>query len=289
MVIRSIDDLDVATPAEIKKAMDSLQLKKRVLDRLHVRSNAPGLTLEEYNREVEEAEKLRECGTCGGTGKVRGPMPRTVGCIHPSSATACRLALYYDVTGEIRPQKNLRAPLHFTFAIGHAIHDLVQGVLAESIAEHNKNYHDSLKFEPEARVDMGLVQGNTDGSLSLEIADAVLEIKSDGPSTFGKRKGPNPEHRVQAEGLYATGLDKPFVVYLYVQKEWPHSIKEYVRAYDPRIFSRWWRNKGRHVQEALEKGEPPLADAKASECRGCQYAYACPQKITDKGSRAFRK
>lgn len=264
-------------------------MKKRVLDQLTKWGNQKGFTLDEYEQAVLDAKEWRDCPACEGTGEVQGQKPRTVGVIHPSSAYSCRLRLYYDVTGEIAPQDEIKPALQFTFAIGHTIHDLVQKALAESVREGNIFYDRTERFIPEARADMGLVSGSTDGDISFELADAILEIKTDGPSSFSKRSSPNTEHRLQAGGLYATALDKPFIVYLYIEKVWPHSIKEYVEVYDPKIFRKWWRNKGRHVKQALSEGVPPKADAKSSECRRCPYAFACPQVIGDKGARAFHR
>jgi hypothetical protein len=287
--IHTIDDLLTASPKEIEEAKQSLQIRKRITETMTRWGKEEGYTLEEYKKAVIDAEKLRLCPHCHGTGKVRGKRPRTVGCIHPSSAAECRLRLYYDVTGEFPTSQEIKPALQITFQIGHVLHDFLQRALADSVEFYNREYQRSESFDPEARVNMGLVQGNTDGDICFETADAILEIKTDGPSSFPKRRGPDPKHEIQAGGLYATGLNKPFIVYLYVEKVWPHSIKEYVKPYDARIFRKWWKGKGAHVERALATGTPPIADAKPSECTNCPYGAVCTQNTSRRGGNAFTR
>lgn len=289
MGIHSIDDLSHATRDEIKKAGASLQLKKRVLDQLTLQGDEPGLTLTQYEERAREAAKPRTCPVCHGVGKLPGQPPRRVGVIHPSSAHSCRYRLYLDVTGEFVPERRIAPGLQFTFDIGHAIHATVQNTLIASVRRNNAQMGINELFDPEAEVDMGLVRGNTDGDGSFLHADFILEIKTDGPSSFGPRSKPSAEHITQAMGLYATGLDKPFVVYLYISKIYPHPIKEYVLPYDKKVFQSWWRKKGRHVEQALASGKEPLADGTAGECRNCPYRSVCTQSLADKAKKTFRR
>jgi CRISPR/Cas system-associated exonuclease Cas4 (RecB family) len=277
--IHSIDDLKGAHDRDIKAAVEILNLRGRVIAGLKRLATEVGLTRAEYVAKVLaiEAEEL-DCRHCKGTGKWKRPKPRTIGVIHPSSADKCVLRLYYDVTGEFAPQPNFKPPLMFTFKIGHALHDLTQEILAEDLG---------TAFEPEKRIEIGtLVAGNTDGLITLPEVRAVLEIKSMG-SAFTGLKEPKGEHRIQAGGLYATALDAPFTVYLYIDKAWPHDVKEYVEVYDPSIFRRWSRTKGERVQESLEEGSPPVADASPAECGECPYNKDCPQRLDKKGGKAF--
>ncbi len=278
-MIHSIDDLKHASDREIQEAMGALNLRGRVTAGLQRRSKEVGLTRAQYIAEVEKinAEEL-DCAHCRGTGKLKRRVPRTVGVIHPSSADKCVLRLYYDVVGEFAPQSTFKPPLMFTFKIGHAMHDLVQEILAEDLG---------TAFEPEKRIEIGtLVAGNTDGLVTIPEARAVLEIKSMG-SEYGGLKEPKGDHRVQAGGLYATALDAPFTVYLYISKDWPHDIKEYVEVYDPGVFRRWSRTKGERVQSALDSGEVPVADASPAECGDCPYNKDCPQRLDKKNGKAF--
>lgn len=278
--IRSIDDLAEATRKDIAEAKKALDLRKIINMGLHKRATQPGLTLKQYNAKVKN-RKPRKCRVCDGTGIVMPPKPRTVGVIHPSSANSCRLRLYHDIVGDLAPVQQMQAPLMVVFAIGHAIHDLVQTILTEDMEEGT--------FVAEPRIDMNEVQGNTDGLIDLGPYRAVLEIKSDGPSKFPNRKGPDADHIVQATGLYATALDAPFTVFLYIEKVWPHAIKQYIEVYDPLVFAKWLRTKGEPAIEGAKKGVPPVADASPAECGRCCYAYegGCAQNLSRSAPQAF--
>jgi len=278
-MIHSIDDLKGISDRELKAALETLNLKGRVMAGLQRKSKEVGLTRAQYLAEMAaiDAEDT-DCRHCGGTGKFKRKAPRTIGVIHPSSADSCVLRLYYDVTGEYAPQATFKPPLMFTFKIGHAMHDLVQEILSEDLG---------AAFEPEKRIKIGeLVAGNTDGLVTLPTIRAVLEIKSMG-SEYQGLKEPKGDHRIQAGGLYATALDAPATVYLYISKDWPHDIKEFVEVYDPSIFRRWARTKGERVQEALDKNDPPVADASPAECAECPYRQDCPQRLDKKNGKAF--
>lgn len=279
MILHSTDDIKNASDRELKEVTESLDLRARVLAGLKRRASEVGLTKAEYLARIEaDAAEERDCHHCRGTGKHRRKPPRSVGVIHPSSADSCVLRLYYDVTGEYAPKPQFKPPLVFTFAIGHAMHDLTQAILSEDFGD---------AFEPEKRIEIGtLIAGNTDGLLTLPSVRVVVEIKSMG-SEFEGLKEPKPDHRIQATGLYATALDAPVIVYLYISKQWPHDIKEYVEVYDPSVFRRWVRTKGERVQEALDNDEPPIADATPAECAECPYGYVCPQRIKKSAGKAF--
>lgn len=275
--ILSIDDLEDASASDIEEARKALSVKPRLYARLKEMGRKVGLTRAEYIRIMSDVTE-QDCTHCRGTGKVAREKPREIGVIHPSSAHKCRLRLYYDVTGEFAPVEAIKYELQVTFAIGHAIHAVVQKALD---LELGKN------FSAEAKCDLnGLVRGNTDGDMWLPEAHGVLEIKTMGSEFAGLSK-PKDDHFIQAMGMYATALDAPFVTYLYISKEWPYDMKEFVEVYDPKIFDRWSRYKGAFVQKALEDGSPPIADAEPAECAECPYAYKCPQKLEKKGGKAF--
>jgi CRISPR/Cas system-associated exonuclease Cas4 (RecB family) len=282
--ITSIDHLDGLSERDIKEIIGLIQVKAALLQQMRIDGEREGLTLDAYNKKVAGREP-EDCKACDGTGAWTPPKPREIGVIHPSSAYGCVLKLYYDVTGEIAPRDVIRPELAITFAMGHAIHDVVQGALHRVYGEG---------FTDEAPIDMvGFVRGNTDGIIYIKLSDGrtvkvVLEIKSAGPSTYDGLRSPVKEHRIQAGGLYATALDAPFTVYLYVSKIWPHPMKEFVEVYDPSTFSGWWRRKGAKVEKALEaraageKWPEPVADAKPSECGQCSYEYACKSSLAKK-------
>ena len=278
--IKTIDDLLDASEAEIEEAANSLRIKDRVIARMEKEGRQTGMTLDAYNERLREIQDTElECPKCHGSGVIRPPKPRSVGCIHPSSSYGCVLRLYHDVVGILEPRNFVPAKLQITFAIGHALHDHIQGVLMRSLGPG--------RFQAEVPIKMGLVSGHADGDISLETADATLEIKSDGPSSFDSRTAPNDEHVIQAGALYSTALNNPFTVFLYVEKMWPHRIKEYVVPYDRKLFRRWVKKKARPIRDALASGKEPIADSTAAECNRCPYGYegGCTQNI---GKNAHR-
>lgn len=288
--ILSIDDLDDLTDRELKSVISGLQVRAQLVKQLKAQGSRTGLTLEEYNEQVAGREPM-DCPKCAGEGVLLPPKPREVGVIHPSSSYKCVLRLYYDVTGEIAPKEYIKPELQLTFLIGHAVHDYIQAALTRIFGED---------FEAEVPIDMaGLVRGHCDGVIYVtlktgRVVKVILEIKTAGPSTYDKLTKPLEEHRIQANALYATALDGPFVVYLYVSKTWPHPIKEYVEVYDPSLFRIWWKKKGEKVEKALENREAgakfpePVADAKPSECGDCPYEHSCPGSLAKKRS-PFRR
>lgn len=272
-MIKTIADLEDATEAEIKEAKKSFRFKERVTYQMNQMGKQTGLTLEEWEERVGK-RKPEECPTCQGRGSVL-PRLRTVGTIHASSATKCVTALYYDVTGEIAPKEELSIELQITFKIGHAIHNMLQHALHQ-VDDDDFDFDDEVKVDlPDAMIE----NGRADGEAETDLARGLLEIKTISGDDFSKLRGPKKEHLTQAVGLYAKGRDAPFVVFLYISKTWPHKIKEYVIEYDEKYFKEWYRKKGIKVENALDEGKPPKADASAYDCKSCSYGYACPQRL----------
>lgn len=279
VAINSIDDLKDASPGEIAKAKSGLQLKNRVLERSAAMGKKVGMTRAEYIKHVEGLVE-QDCPHCRGTGRFKPLKPREIGVVHPSAAHTCVLRNYYDVTGEYPAEEQIKWELQITFAIGHAIHGLTQAALKADLGDN---------FEDEAKVDIGgLIRGNTDGDVWVpNVAHAILEIKTMG-SEFDGLSSPKEEHLLQADGMYATGLDAPFVVFLYISKAWPYPIKEFVVEHDPKIFERWMKKKGDKIVAGLEARKPPIADAQPSECGGCPYGKVCPQRLEKKAGSFAR-
>lgn len=268
-MIRTISDLNAASEEEVERALGTIKIREHYYRGTRMRGRSVGLTMDEYK--AWQAEPATEtCHSCSGTGKFKEGK-RSVGTIHASSAHTCRLRLYYDVVAEHPPKQEFAPELLITFAMGHAIHDVVQKAL-----------HASLPglFQDEVRVDFEeafVINSRTDGVIELPDARVLLEIKSIG-SEFDTLTEPKKDHLTQAMGIYATALDVPFVSFLYVSKKWPHSVKEFVLPYNHRVYKRWWRNKGEKVEQALATGTPPIADADKKTCQQCPYNYFCPQR-----------
>lgn len=268
-MIWTIEDLKQASAEDVEKMRKQISLKEHYYVGMRANGRTTGLTLDEYNAWKEE-EPSEECPTCHGRGKVKKPQ-RSVGCIHASSAHTCRRRLYYDVVADHPPKQEISPELQHTFRIGHAMHDVAQAALHTALPG---------KFRDEVRVDLPeafIINSRTDGVVELPQTRVLLEIKSIG-SEYDKLTEPKPDHMTQAVGIYANALDIPFISFLYISKKWPLPVKEFVVPYDERIYRRWWRSKGKKVEEALEKGEPPIADADKQMCRQCPYNYFCEQR-----------
>ena len=141
-MIRTIQDLESLSEEEVERVRSSIKLRDHYYRGANMMGRTKGLTLAEYEEWFDSAPE-EECRTCSGTGLWR-PKKRSVGTIHASSAHGCRRRLYYDVMAEHAPKQTIRPELAITFAIGHAIHDVVQKALHTSLPG---------KFEDEVRVD----------------------------------------------------------------------------------------------------------------------------------------
>lgn len=269
-MIRTIDALLLADPQEVEDIRSTINLRGHYYTGVKRNGSEEGLTIDEYEAWREEKPTL-DCKPCRGSGRVK-KYHRSVGTIHASSAHGCVRRLYYDADGSFRPKQKIKPELMITFSMGHAIHDVVQAALHTALPG---------KFKDEVRVDLPeafVNNSRTDGVVDFPHTRVLLEIKSIG-AEFDRLTAPKKEHLTQAVGIYATALDTPFISYLYVAKKWPHSVKEFVVPYDPKIFRRWWKKKGSVVEGALEAGEPPIADAIKDQCNFCPYAYFCEHKL----------
>jgi len=268
--IRTIEDLDSLTSEEVEYVRGSIKLRDYYYKGARIMGRQTGLTLTEYEAWKAE-EPTEECRSCRGTGLWKEPQ-RSVGTIHASSAHTCRRRLYYDVMADRAPKSEFRPELLITFAIGHAIHDVVQKALHVALPG---------KFEDEVRVDnveAFVLNSRTDGVVELPQARVLLEIKSIGKE-FDKLTGPKEDHINQAVGIYAHSLEVPFISFLYVSKSWPYPVKEFVVPYSHKVYRKWWRRKGSKVDEAIELRSPPIADANKNTCNQCPYNYFCEQRF----------
>jgi CRISPR/Cas system-associated exonuclease Cas4 (RecB family) len=186
------------------------------------------------------------------------------------------------VTGELAPKEYIKPELQFTFAIGHSVHAVAQESLHRAMGQH---FQDEVNVTLQEAMILG---GSADGvSTFFRLCRVLLEIKTISEKEFLKLRKPKKEHITQAAALYAKGLKVPFISFLYISKGWPHDMKEYVLVYDETDFRNWYREKGKKVDDAMETGVPPKADASPYECKECGYGYGCPQRIGK--SSAFRR
>jgi len=278
--IRTIEDLNNSTEEEINEVIRKISIGKPTYVQIGKDATRDGLTLTEYHEHLDTRHKrATECESCFGRGTVL-PYERSVGTIHASSAHQCVRKLYYDVVGELRPKMIIDAKLAITFQIGHAIHGLLQTAM--------RNMYGDM-FKEEVKIDLpdAFVYGSSvDGVIDLGFARVVLEIKTIGKE-FVKLRGPKPEHIVQANSVYATATDAPFVCTLYVNKYYPHDFKEYIRPYDNGATAEWYKRKVDKVADALTDGKPPTPDVALYKCKDCSYSETCSIGKNTTGTKKY--
>lgn len=269
MPIRTIADLETADKTEVEEILRRIDVRGLVYRQMKADGRQKGMTRHEYIAKLKEQGPVT-CKHCEGEGVIV-PRMRTVGTIHSSSAHKCRTRLYYDVTGELAPEDEISPELQFIFDIGHALHARVQRALSKALGEH---------FEAEVPVNIIealIADGSADGVLDMGDHRVVLEIKTINASEFADLNKPKPDHVLQAS-LYATGLDIPFICFLYIGKE-NLMMKQFPIVYDRAVYTEWWYRNIPQIEDALESGKPPVANAKKYECKQCPYTNGCPQSV----------
>ena len=124
--ILTIEDLASHPAAFIEAVRKSIDLKSMFLAQADFDGRSVGLTLDEYDEMMANLPEEVECHKCKGSGWVPSPKPRSRGVLHSSAAENCVTALYYDITGNLRPKERLPYYLRLTFEYGHALHKIVQ-------------------------------------------------------------------------------------------------------------------------------------------------------------------
>lgn len=310
--ILTIEDLDDHPASFIEAVRKSIDLKSMFLAQADFDGRSVGLTLDEYDEMMANLPDEVQCGRCKGTGWTPPSKPRSRGVLHSSAAENCVTALYYDITGNLRPKERLPYYLRLTFEYGHALHKIVQDTFhnlahwdterellkrfitpgtPEAIEyERHGDYVAGLevKFADEVQVDLPeamIENGHADGVLEFDTyvrggydvwvrVRVVLEIKSIGDEGFKKLTKVKDEHTTQAHALYATALDVPFISFLYISKAFEAPMHEFVVAYDHKKFLDWSSRKLSVLEKAIDVGEPPIPDITSHwACNECKYGY----------------
>lgn len=190
---------------------------------------------------------LVKCNKCDGTGQVH-KSPRHPG-IHPSQVVGqCLLKVYWQLLG-IEEESKFNARTLLIFDIGHAVHHMFQtygqqGAWGEYYVPEIKMTDGSHPLSTEL-----FIEGHADADNVMVIDDIpnapifevgiVHEYKTINTANFGKLTRPKPEHKQQAT-IYSAVLNRPVVVYLYLNKddssmsdfpvEFDHALWETIRA-----------------------------------------------------------
>ena len=242
------------------------------------------------------------CSRCNprGTGdpKYHGWLiihPRYDG-IHPSQfGSTCMLKIYNEMVG--RPQRETHDhKTQLIFAFGSALHEIFQ--------TYGENGCWGPKYEKEVPITGEhqelaaelMLEGAADAENILTIDDIpghpytyevglVHEYKSMNTKAFDSLTAPKSWH-IQQATIYSAALNRPFVVYLYMDKN-NSNLKDFPVAFDQ---ARWQAlyTKGKQLVQCYDDKVDPPADT-GFHCQDCGYYYDCGPAKRAAEAAAIRK
>jgi len=218
------------------------------------------------------------------------------GVFHPSAIGMCGRRNVYEY---------IRAPYIKTidpdslevFAMGHAVHDIIQTRLENltAPARHGITYsfRKEVGFDPKTDklfLNYG-IGGTTDGILTFSGPGweqrGILEAKSIKDKLFSELTGPKDDHLMQAH-LYAYRFDCPFIWVWYYNKNTSERLI-YARVFDPEILH---AALDRYVgwMGHIKDGTLPDREESWYMCPRCEYRDICKPPTLDaiKGKAAGR-
>lgn len=224
---------------------------------------------------LDEAKWVK-CHDCGGTGYVE-LHPRYPG-IHPSQfSSQCLLKIYWDMIG--KEQKKVHtSKLMGIFDLGTAVHNMMQeygkkgawGPVYEAEVDiGNSPVGEALHIEGHADADNLVVVDTPDTIYEVYV---VHEYKSINDRGFKELKGrPKPEHKQQAT-IYSACLDRPIVVYFYINKN-DSTIQDFPVPFDMNFWSTIHSKAVTLVGHWTSGSEAP--PTVGYHCKDCAYQYNC--------------
>lgn len=213
------------------------------------------------------------------------------GVFHPSAVGMCGRRNVYEY---------IRAPQNFrdkpedleVFRIGHKVHDLIQGILADLdrvLTPKGLIYTFQAEVPYDRQTDALLqeygIGGTCDGLLTITdpatgwFQRGVVEVKSSKSETFDKLMEPKKDHRMQAN-LYAYRFDAPVLWFWYYNKN--NSRRKVFReaASDDVLNEALWR----FIEQKVHADSGTLPDREESfwACPRCEYADICKPKSLER-------
>lgn len=206
------------------------------------------------------------------------------GVFHPSAVGMCARRNVYEYIGTPRVKAVKAADLE-TFRLGHAVHHLVQTILADLdrvLAPQGIEYtfYPEIPFDPDTDLlyhDLG-IGGTCDGLLELHHTQlgwrqrGVVEIKSIKDELYKKLRGPKEDHLMQAN-LYAFRFDTPILWFWYYNKN-NSERRVYRRLADDdaldNAISRFAEQRAH-----ADAGTLPDRDESYYMCPRCEYGHVC--------------
>ena len=240
-------------------------------------------SLNEKKHTISEASWVR-CSKCASSPHPGYLLqePRYDG-IHPSAiATPCIKKIYYDMTGA-PGQERVEARLRLIFDLGHAVHHMFQtyGLNGAWGKEYKHEVEISGRHQQiAARL---MLEGHADAENILTIDDIpnspifevglVHEYKTINDSGFSKLTSAKPEHKQQAT-IYAAALNRPVVVYLYLNKN-DSNLSDFPVQFDPELWAKM-EAKAQNLVSFYEAERPPPGEV-GFHCKDCKYVYICEE------------
>lgn len=232
----------------------------------------------------------KKCRDCEGRGHILIE-PRYDG-IHPSQLpNPCLLKIFHEMVGNAKGDEGFEARLLLIFDLGTAVHQMFQsyGDGGAWGPHYRKEAPISAEFQPLAEALM--LEGHADADNIIVIDDIpnapiyevglVHEYKSINTHGFEKLTRPKPEHKMQAM-LYAAALDRPIVVYMYLNKNdsniadfpvpFEYELWEPLRKKAETLvgyYDRWTQDQARGLPGVLPPAEPGF------HCKDCGHSKTC--------------
>lgn len=212
------------------------------------------------------------------------PRDNRQGHFHPSAVGGCARRNVYEY---------IRAPRQFAdkvedmeiFRIGHAVHHIVQTILADLDRVLRPqgieySFFPEIPYNPETDLlynDLG-IGGTCDGLLELRhtragwVQRGVVEIKTIKGEKFNSLKEPKDDHQMQAN-LYAFRFDAPIIWYWYYNKDNSKRRVFKTKASDEFLNEalRRFIDQKAHV----DAGTLPERQESFWMCPRCEYGHIC--------------
>ena len=142
--------------------------------------------------------------------------------LHPSMLSGCPTAAALQILHLSVDHLLLDSRVLKIFALGHAIHELLQKDFAEAGLLKPTGDPDNpwaIEVPIEMQIRGKKVVGHADGIIAEHVygEEAVLEAKSINSMTLSKMPEPKPEHKIQAS-VYSKALELGLIIYTYYGK-----------------------------------------------------------------------
>ena len=258
-------------------------LRILILQNIKLKDRLYRFLMEQNKRDNELMEakwvKCRRCSDSEYPGYVLLE-PRYDG-LHPSQVGhPCLLKVYNDMVGTPGEQK-VEPRMRLLFDLGHAIHHQFQsyGEAGAWGPIYKKEVEVSSKFQAMAEQLMLEGHADADNILTVDIeghplyeVGLVHEYKSARSNIFEKLKRPKPEHKQQAM-LYGAALDRPVIVYLYMNKD-DSNLADFPVEFEPELWNQI-ASKAQYLKNSYDARQPPQGET-GFHCRECPYIFGCP-------------